>query len=115
MNENIFIFGVDTRCVSIIQRFICFRLCHDCFLLSSCPAAILSGCGCSERVILPIVEESVALGFVLFSWIVFYIVIITISICKLCFDESTVIAQVTIIQIVQIIINIVDVIVINLI
>lgn len=115
MNENVFIFGIDSRRVSIIQRFIGLGLCDNRFVLPSGPPAVLACSGCSEGVVLPVVEESVALGFVVFSRVVFHIdiVVVTISICKLGFDESTVIVQVTVVQIVQVV-YIVDVVVVDL-
>jgi hypothetical protein len=76
-------------------------LCHDCLVLACGTTAVLPSSCCPERIVLSIVEESIALSFVIFLLILLNIVIIVVglSIRELSFDKSCIVGDMSIIDV----------------
>jgi len=76
-------------------------LCHDCLVLACGTTAVLPSSCCPERIVLSIVEESIALSFVIFLLILLNIVIVVVglSIRELSFDKSCIVGDMSIIDV----------------
>lgn len=77
-------------------------MCHDCLVLACGTTAVLPSSCCPERIVLSIVEKSIALSFVIFLLILLNIVIAVIvglTIRELSFDKGCIIRDMSIIDV----------------